>query len=149
MSEDRSNNTKNITKKIEQGEKYFDEWNEIKKIRHESGRCPVIKEGEIWWCAMGENVGVEINGKHESFSRPVLVLKKLSRFGFMGIPLTSQEHEGDWYVSFIFRDKKQTAALAQARVMSVSRLYKRMGTIPDSDLKNVRTGFGVLYLGLE
>lgn len=98
---------------------------------------------------MGENVGVEINGKHESFSRPVLILKKLSRFGFIGIPLTSQEHEGDWYASFIFRDKKQTAALAQARVMSVSRLYKRMGTIPNSDLEIVKAGFGRLYLGLE
>lgn len=127
--------------------KHFDEWNEIKKIRHGSGRSPVIKEGEIWWCAMGENVGVEINGKNESFSRPVLILKKLSRFGFMGVPLTSQEHEGDWYVSFIFRDKKQTAALAQARVISVLRLYKRMGTIPNSDLEIVRTGFGRLYLG--
>lgn len=98
---------------------------------------------------MGENVGVEINGKHESFSRPVLILKKLSRFGFIGIPSTSQEHEGDWYASFIFRDKKQTAALAQARVMSVSRLYKRMGTIPNSDLEIVKAGFGRLYLGLE
>lgn len=130
-------------------EKHFDEWNEIKKNTHNSGRIPAIKDGEIWWCAMGENIGVEINGKHEVFSRPVLILKKLSRFGFMGIPLTSQAHEGNWYTSFVFQNKKQTAALAQARVMSVSRLYRRMGTIPDSDLKIVKTGFSNLYLGSE
>lgn len=130
-------------------EKHFDEWNEIKKLRHSSGRIPVIKDGEIWWCAMGENVGVEINGKNESFSRPVLVLKKLSRFGFMGIPLTSREHEGSWYVGFVFRDKKQTAALAQARVMSVSRLYERMGVTTRGDFQKVKDGFGKLYLGLE
>lgn len=35
-------------------EKHFDEWNNVKKIRHDSGRSPVIKEGEIWWCAMGD-----------------------------------------------------------------------------------------------
>lgn len=99
--------------------KHFDEWNTVKKHTHDSSRIPAIKEGEIWWCAIGENVGIEINGKHERFSRPVLVLKKLSRFGFMGIPLTSQEHKGSWYVSFVFRDKKQIATLAQARVMSV------------------------------
>ena len=69
-------------------EKRFDEWNEVKKNTHGLRRMPAIKEGEIWWCAIGENVGVEINGKSEVFSRPVLVLKKLSRFGFMGITQT-------------------------------------------------------------
>lgn len=96
---------------------------------------------------MGENVGVEINGKHEVFSRPVLVFKKLSRYGFMGIPLTSQPHEGSWYVSFVFKDKTEVAALAQARVMSVARLYKMMGTLPDSDFQTIKQGFAKLYLG--
>ena len=32
---------------------------------YNTGRVPAIKEGEIWWCAMGENIGVEINGKNE------------------------------------------------------------------------------------
>lgn len=129
-------------------EKHFGEWNVIKKGRHSSGRTPVIKEGEIWWCAMGENIGVEINGKHESFSRPVLIFKKLSRFGFMGIPLTSRRHEGNWYASFVFRDKKQAASLAQARVMSTSRLYKRMGDTTKGDFAKVKDGFRKLYLGI-
>ncbi len=128
--------------------KIFDEWNEVKKIRHTSGRIPVIKDGEIWWCAMGKNVGVEINGKNEAFSRPVLIFKKLSRFGFMGIPLTSQEYKGSWYASFIFQDKKQTAALAQARVMSVSRLYNKLGDVTKGDFRRIKEGFGKLYLGL-
>lgn len=55
--------------------KRFDEWNEVKKNTHSFGRVPAIKKGEIWWCAMGENVGVEINGKSEVFSRPVLIFK--------------------------------------------------------------------------
>ena len=130
-------------------EKHFNEWIELKKRLHDMDRLRAIHEGEIWWCAMGENIGVEINGKNEVFSRPVLVFKKLSRYGFMGIPLTSQEHEGNWYVSFIFQDKKQTAALAQARVISVARLYKRMGMLPNSDFELVKTGFSKLYLGLE
>ncbi len=91
---------------------------------------------------MGENISVEINGKHEVFSRPVLIFKKLSRYGFMGIPLTSQEHQGDWYVPFVFRDKKQIAALAQARVMSVSHLYRKMGNATKGDLRKVQDGFG-------
>lgn len=128
-------------------EKHFDEWMVLKRNLHNMNRLRLIHEGEIWWCAMGENVGIEINGKHEVYSRPVLVFKKLSRFGFMGIPLTSQSHTGDWYASFVFRDKEEIAALAQARVLSVARLYKRMGTISDSDFDLVKSAFARLYLG--
>lgn len=117
----------------------------VKENIHNFGRLAAIKEGEIWWCAMGENVDVEINGKNEVFSRPVLIYKKLSRFGFLGIPLTTQKHEGDWYVSFVFKDKTSIAVLSQVRTFSVLRLYRRMGTIPESDFNLVTTGFNKLY----
>ena len=126
-------------------EKHFEEWNNLKTNLHFAGNFPAVKEGQVWWCAVGENIGVEINGKNSVFSRPVLVLKKLSRFGFMGVPLTSREHNGSWYVSFYFKDKTQYAALAQARVFSVSRLYTKIGMLPDSDLKIVKDGFRELY----
>lgn len=125
--------------------KHFDEWNEVKKDVHNFGRCAAIKEGEVWWCAMGENVGVEINGKGDRFMRPVLVYKKLSHLGFLGIPLTSQKHEGDWYVAFEFRGKKQLAVLAQVKMFSVLRAYRRMGTLPKSDFGFVVRGFNKLY----
>ena len=63
-----------------------------------------------------------------------LIMKKLSRFGFMGIPLTSQEKSGSWYAEFEFLGKKEFAAVCQARTMSVSRLYAKIGQIPKSDL---------------
>ena len=94
---------------------------------------------------MGENVGVEINGKREFFLRPVLIYKKLSKFGFMGIPLTSQLHTGSWYVEFIFQNKVEYGVLAQARVFSVFRLYRKMGVISDSDLAVFRESFRRLY----
>lgn len=127
------------------GDKHFNEWMVIKSDLHHKAVRRNVKEGDIWWCAVGENVGIEINGKSETFARPVLVMRKLSQFGFMGIPLTSQQHEGSWYACFIFKEKTQYAALAQAKVFSVSRLYKRIGTVPDSDLQIVRTGFHNLY----
>lgn len=128
-------------------EKQFKIWISLKESLHGMNRLRSIHEGDIWWCAMGENIGVEINGKNEVFSRPVLIFKRLSRYGFMGIPLTSQSHTGNWYVPFIFKDKMEVAVLAQARVMSVARLYKRMGTIPGSDFEAIRQGFARLYLG--
>ena len=126
-------------------EKKFNDWIEIKEKLHNTARIPRILEGEVWWCGMGENIGTEINGKHATFSRPVVIMKKLSRLGFMGIPLTSQEKTGSWYVEFEFLNKKEYAALSQARYFSVSRLYTKMGRIPDSDLIIIKKGFLDLY----
>ena len=61
--------------------------------------------------AIGENAGVEINGKQELFLRPVLIMKKLNKFGFMAIPLTSKEHAGLWYIKFIFKNKSESQRL--------------------------------------
>lgn len=127
--------------------KLLQDWNIVKEDFHETPneKIQLIRQGEIWWVGIGENVGVEINGKSEFFSRPVLVFKKLSHYGFMGIPLTSQKHTGSWYTQFIFKNKVETAVLSQARVYSTSRLYSRLGQIPKSDLDTIRKAFLLLY----
>ena len=127
-------------------EKRFGEWIILKEKIHNIARIRTIREGEVWWAALGENVGVEINGKNEGFTRPILVFKKLSRLSFLAIPLTTQEHDGTWYAPFIFKEKRQFAALSQIRILSVSRLNKRMGMLTQSDFEIVRTGFKRLYL---
>lgn len=128
-------------------EKRFKEWIILKEKIHNIARIRTIREGEVWWAALGENVGVEINGKNDGFTRPILVFKKLSRFSFLGVPLTTQEHYGTWYSSFEFKNKKQFAALSQIRILSVSRLNKRMGMLTHSDFDVVKAGFKRLYLG--
>ncbi|MBQ3353239.1 type II toxin-antitoxin system PemK/MazF family toxin [Candidatus Saccharibacteria bacterium] len=130
---------------MEEKEKHFEEWIVVKSDLHGKGVLRDIKDGDVYWCAVGESVGVEINGKSETFARPVVVLKKLSKYGFMGVPLTSQEHNGSWYAPFVFKNRQEYAVLAQARVFSVSRLYKKMGALPDSDLQTIRIGFHNLF----
>lgn len=126
-------------------EKRFVEWIGLKEKLHFGNSAPRISEGDIWWCGLGENVGIEINGKSSRFSRPVLIMKKLSHQGFMGIPLTSREKTGSWYAKFEFLGKDEYAAVCQARVISSSRLYSKMGQIPKSDLDIVKTAFHKLY----
>lgn len=104
-----------------------------------------VNEGEVWWCHVGENVGIEINGKNEDFTRPVLILNKLSNLGFLGVPLTSQKHFGSWYVPFVFKDKQQCAVLSQIKVFSVYRLQKKMGEISETDFVFIKDGFRRLY----
>ena len=123
----------------------FNRWNKQKKMLHIRNRMPDIRTGEIWWCGTGQNVGVEINGKGNSFARPVVIYKMLGKNSFMGIPLTSKEKTGDWYVKFRHHNKNQYAALCQARVVSKARLYERMGELEMDDFEKIIKGFQHLY----
>jgi mRNA interferase MazF len=126
--------------------KRFDEWIEVKKKIHNAGRIRSVKEGDVWWYAAGENVRTEINGKSERFSRPVLIVKKFGKYSFWGVPLTSQMHSGSWYVSFVFKEKKENAALHQLKNVDVAILYDKIGQVPMSDLKMVIDGIQKLLL---
>lgn len=127
----------------------YKKWMSIKATVHNTAVLRRFKEWELWWCAIGENVGVEINGKGDMFTRPVIVYHKFSKFGFMGIPPTSQDHTKeapDWYVGFRFKDKDQFAALNQLGRISAFRLCRKMGELDDEDIRKIINGFNKLYL---
>lgn len=126
--------------------KLFDDWSELKKCLNSKVHFPRISEGDVWWCSMGKNIGVEINGKNEKFSRPVIVFKKLSVFGFLAVPMSTQKHSGPWYVPLTFHSRDQVAVLSQIRIISVARLYKRFGSLSKRDFQLVRDGFKKLYI---
>ena len=125
---------------MDNNEKDFDGWIKVKKKLHYARVIRSIKTGDIWWYAAGENVQTEMNGKNEGFSRPVIVIKKFGKYSFWGVPLTSQRHEGSWYVEFVFRGRIEVAALHQLRNIDVSRLYSKMGQVPVSDLDKIING---------
>lgn len=126
--------------------KKFLEWIGLKEKIHETSKGPkLFKEGDIWWCALGENIGIEINGKGQMFSRPVLVYRKLSRDGFMAIPLSTKIKEGTWYIKIDFQGKCHTLNIAQSRVISSSRMYNKIGELNEGDFKKVKDGFLRLY----
>ena len=76
------------------------DWDQDLRWMPASIQPPLITEGDLWWCAVGENVGIEVNGKSKDFTRPVIILKKFGRLGFLGIPTTTQHRVGTWYVPF-------------------------------------------------
>ena len=119
------------------GARNFGAWMPVKETIHRRKMLRSFREGDIWWCKIGENVGSEICGKGKDFLRPVLVIKKLSKNNFIGVPLTSKQHIGTWYARFIFKDKTQYAVVAQVENISVYRLHYKMGELPESDLINV------------
>ncbi len=119
-------------------DKDFDSWNTIKKQLHGRHQVTLFRSREIWWCSLGVNVGVEADGKHESFERPILIVKKFNREMFWGVPLTSRVRLGPYYKQFSFNGTNNFAALSQARAMSAQRLIRRIGTLGEVTFDAIR-----------
>lgn len=127
--------------------KKFFEWMWIKeKLHHHEYVPPLFKEGEIWWCHAGENIGIEMNGKGERFTRPFFVLKKYDRYSFLGLPLTTKEKTGTWYVVVHFGGGNQTIVLAQGRVFDYRRLKEKMGELEEGESEKVHEGYFLLHV---
>jgi len=101
------------------------------KIHFGNHKPPYFNEREIWWCAVGENIGNEINGKSEYFRIPVLIIKKLSQYIFIGIQLTTKEKTGFWYVNIKHSNKKSVAIISQIRNYDYRRLDKKMALLDE------------------
>jgi len=122
------------------------QWYELKtRLATRDPHYPTIHEGEVWWCALGENIGVEMNGKSNKFSRPVLIYKKHNNLSCTVIPLTTQEKTTCSYVKFYFHGRASWAALLQVRTISTLRLYSCLGRIDDTDLHTVQDKFMSYY----
>jgi len=124
----------------------FWEWISLKqKLHYQSPKPPLVKEQDLWWVSLGENVGSEINGKSDLFSRPALVMKKLSNTLFLVAPTTTKLRQGSWYVQIKFADRVTNVCLQQIRVIDYRRLSNRMGKIDANDYKAVKYAFINLY----
>lgn len=126
--------------------KKFAEWLGLKeKVHSATHKVPFVKQFEIYWVHMGVNIGSEIDGKNNQFSRPGIVFKKLSHDFYFIIPTTTQKKEGSWYVEFNQGGRKIYACLHQARVVDYRRLTNRVGHLDDEDRKRISDGFKKLY----
>jgi mRNA interferase MazF len=126
--------------------KRFREWVSVKqKLDAHDYQPPLVSEGDLWWCAMGENVGIETSGKGRNFTRPVIVLKKLGRLAFFGVPTTTTTREGSWYLRFTHQGIDEVALLTQARMFSYKRLDRKMGELAESDFQKVKEAFVRLF----
>jgi mRNA interferase MazF len=114
-------------------QKNFDVWNELKKKIEISTDEPVgfPREGEVWMCSLGRNIGYEQNGANDNFSRPVLVVKKFNNHMFWSVPLSTKQKRFDFYFNFTDpNDKKVSAILAQMKLVSVKRLKRKLYDLP-------------------
>lgn len=126
--------------------KRFLEWIGLKeKLHNTDAESPLVRERDLWWVSIGENIGSEMNGKSRLFSRPALIIKKLAHGFFLVAPTTSQPHEGSWYVKIEQAGKDIFVCLHQIRTIDYRRLSTKLGQIDTNDFDKVKTAFWRLY----
>ena len=126
--------------------KMFELWMPLKEKIHYARRKWQFREREVWWMAIGENVGTEINGKGDNFLRPILIVRKYGSDGFFGVPLSSQMHKGIWYANLLLRGEEQCVLLSQASSFCSYRLYGFIGRIAKKDFKYIVDSLSKLLL---
>lgn len=75
-------------------QKDFDNWNKEKKNINTRKELIFYRQREIWWCALGINIGFEQDGSDIEYRRPVLILTKTCFSGFSFLPPCRGEPEG-------------------------------------------------------
>lgn len=105
----------------------------------------MVSERDLWWLSFGENVGSEMDGKGKLFSRPGLILKKLSHNFYLVAPTTTKIKKGTWYVAINHEGKEICVCLHQIRAIDYRRLSSRMGQIDGDDFAKIKKAFWSLY----
>lgn len=128
--------------------KDFDMWNGMKKKLDEVRRDFLFKEGEIWWCAIGMNVGDEVYGKGEKFGRPVIIFKRLSSRICIVIPTTTKSKNGSWFHYLYVRGIHRWAMMNHIKSISTNRFLKRESRMSLEQFQQLKKSVALL-LGLS
>lgn len=126
--------------------KDFNRWNK-KKIQIDGFvEFQHPKEGEIWWCSIGVNIGSEVYGKGTDYTRPVLVINAEGSESFIGIPLTSNIKSRK-YACIIKTDDGvlHTALIYQIRSFDKRRLTERKYILSKEEYSKIKKYFNKLY----
>ncbi len=123
-------------------EKNFKGWaSEKEKIHHDIKESKIyFHQQEIWWSQCGVNIGSEQDGKGDEFSRPVLILKKMSRHMFWAVPISTKIKEhNQYYISYINASGElRSAIFIQIRLMSSKRLLRKLEYMPDDAFLRIK-----------
>lgn len=123
--------------------KDYKEWHNKKKLLNEREDIDNIffREKEVWWIALGLNIGFEQDGKGEEFRRPVLILKKFNKYLVLVVPLTTKiKKDNKYYVScpIIGDDTSRMAIISQTKPIDTKRFIDKLGVVYDDSYIKIK-----------
>jgi mRNA interferase MazF len=124
--------------------KDFDSWNDKKKEIEKEIRSISIRSGEIRWFSCGVNIGSEIDGKGESFTRPCLIVHVIGKMSALVIPMSSKKKEWAGRREIMHGESVDYLCIDQMKIVSQKRIFRRVGRISETKLsviKKVVSGF--------
>ncbi len=125
-------------------EKDFDRWNGSKKNIHAAAKRPFYHAREIWWCAVGVNIGNELDGTGKHHDRPVLLLRPFNAETFFGVSLIGHPRTGRYYFALgKVDDCEAVANLSQARLFDTKRLIRKIGTVDENTFRELAKAFAL------
>lgn len=118
--------------------KDFDGWNKKKHRIESAHRLVYAHPREVWWCALGVNIGAEINGKSKHFGRAAIIMKVYNKETIVILPIVAKKRE-DLFHFEIERGKKTTwVKLTQTRTISHKRLLRKLGVLDEKRFEALR-----------
>lgn len=118
--------------------KDFSKWHKVKSVIESDKQPSPFREREIWWCSIGLNIGVEADGKHDTFERPILIIRKFNKDMLWGIPLTTRSKDTKYHLKFTFHERESTAILSQLKILSGKRLVRKIGKLGRKKFDQIR-----------
>jgi mRNA-degrading endonuclease toxin of MazEF toxin-antitoxin module len=120
--------------------KDYKNWTLVKTKLHNNESAPVsYREGEIWACRLGENIGAEQDGVGKDFTRPVLILKIFNRSFCHIVPLSTTGKRDKFHYAFDGgTGKTSVAVLSQSRSISSFRLQYKGGEASKQDFNAIK-----------
>ena len=130
--------------------KNYQIWTPVKiKTNNSLDRPTKFRAGQVWRCKIGENIGVEMDGKGDSFLRPVLILKRYGNDAFLGVPLTSQvKPPRPFYYPIHIGGRNGLVIISQLRFWDATRLTSFVDKLEPTEFKSIKNHIAA-YLGLK
>jgi mRNA-degrading endonuclease toxin of MazEF toxin-antitoxin module len=117
--------------------KRFDGWNAYGKNLNSIEFQGFFHAREIWWCALGINIGSEQDGTSDLFERPVLILRGIRRDLLLVIPFTTKIADHPHRIYSESTGMPSQLLLDQLRTISSKRLLRKMGSLDLSLFRRV------------
>lgn len=122
-------------------DKDFDSWNFLKQEIDNKKRVFYAHPREIWWCSLGINIGTEIDGKHENFERPVIIIKVYNKESVIILPLTTKEKNDNFHYRLNMDERVVWVKLTQTRVISTKRLLRKVDVLDKKSFEALKNNW--------